>query len=111
MEIKRLKVKCIKTYPHFEDMFEEGDIVTMIVNGYDKDTLLVNPQYEFDMKTQMYKRDKNNNVIKIPDTEVIAKKGSAKNITIELADGRRYPDSTLLGAIGYNWLSKLFIKV
>ena len=111
METQKIKVKCIKTYPHFEGMFEEGDVVTMIVNGYDMNTTLVLPCYEFNVETQTHKRDENNKLIKIPNTEVIAKKGSFKYITIELSDGRRYLDSTLCGAIGYNWLTKLFGKV
>ncbi len=126
-----MKVKTIKTYKNLDGICKEGDILTLEFQRYEEDHVIHNALYG--RKTFIKERNKSvETVMLIPSAKIInpselpegvwkfcdekiAPKGSIKhspNSWVAITeDGRRYPESTFIGAIGYQPLSKIFAKM
>lgn len=115
-----MQIRAKRTFKNLEDIFKEGDILTLNVKKYEEDTVICNALYGFKHPTfgiilrpskEVIEHSKlKEGVWKFCDP-VVAPKGSYKSSTITTADGRTYDSSTITRAIGYIPLKDIFEKV
>ncbi len=120
-----MKIETIKTFKNLNGICKQGDVLTLEFQRYEEDHVIHEALYGGFSKTHKTTifipsnqiKDVNNlpvGISKICDAN-IAPKGSIKlspNSWVAITeDGRRYPESTFIGAIGYQPLSKIFKKI
>lgn len=129
MDKRLIKVRTIKTYKNLDGICKAGDILNLEINLYEEDVELhpilygkmgfirdfrTGKSYEqlflYPSKLVIDSKNLPEGAYKVCDAN-IAKKGTFKSITIITEDGRRYPQSTIHGAIGYVPLKYIFEKV
>lgn len=116
-----MQIRAKKTFKNLEDIFREGDVLTLNVKKYEEDTVICNALYGFKHPTfgiilipskQIVEHSKlKEGVWKFCDS-VVAPKGSYKSSTITTADGRTYSTSIISQFIGYSHkMSDIFEKL
>jgi hypothetical protein len=94
-----MKVKAIATFPQLKEIFVKDDILELESVLREKDVVL--------HQGYIWRFGK---LVKFCEP-IIAKKGDYNGYILTTADGRRYPNSTIYGAVGPKKLSEMFIKV
>ena len=115
-----MQIRAKRTFKNLEDIFKEGDVLTLNVKKYEEDTVICNALYGFKHPSlgiilmpskQIVEHSKlKEGVWKFCDP-VVAPKGSFKEWGITTSDGRIYDSSTIRNAIGYIPLKNIFEKV
>lgn len=118
-----MKVRAKRTYHNLDGIFKAGDILTLEFQRYEQDHIIHNALYGQKWNGQIVLRPSITiiNPSELPKgvwkfcDELIAPKGSIKSpphsYVLITKDGRRYPESTIIGAVGYKSLGELFDKV
>lgn len=114
-----MKVQTIKTFKNLDGICKEGDILTLEMQRYEEDHTVHDILYarpwgrgiHLSQSKELIPPDKlPTDAWKFSDANIIPK-GSIKSWVAITEDGRRYPESTFIGAIGYQPLSKIFKKL
>ena len=126
-----MEIQCIKTFKNLDGICKEGDVLTLEFQRYKKDYVIHPILYGKKVWATLRNKSVETTML-VPSVKIIdpdklpegvwkfcdaniAPKGSIKlspdSWVAITEDGRRYPESTFIGAIGYQPLSKIFKKV
>ncbi|OQA45819.1 MAG: hypothetical protein BWY47_01929 [Bacteroidetes bacterium ADurb.Bin302] len=115
-----MKVLTKVSYKNLDGICQKGDVLTLEVVRHTEDCVIHHTLYGGNHPVWgfvLYPVRNKINLDKLPDWAYkvsdanIAPKGSMKSLVVITKDGRRYPWSTIVGAIGYFKIDKLFEKI